>query len=221
MQERHVLKAEPRTIVGKNVKTLRRAGQTPGVIYGPVVEQPVNVTIEAKELERMYYRYGPTTLIDLRVGRKKYVVYMRKVDMNRLKRIPNHAEFFAPNLRVPITTSIAVLLIGESPNERGIVTHGREVVEVRGLPEELPSSIEVDISGLEEFDQAIYLRDVTLPEGIELLTDLDEMLVKLNAPSVTEEVEEEAEEAEEAAEAEAAAEGEEAEAESGEEESGE
>ncbi|HUG14930.1 MAG TPA: 50S ribosomal protein L25 [Thermomicrobiales bacterium] len=183
MAQRHSLDAHPRTILGKETKKLRRQGIVPGVIYGPVISDPISVSVDMKELGRMYYAFGSNLLIDLSLDSSHYTVYMRSVTIDRLKRQPLHAEFYAPNMFAAITASIPVHLIGEPDSVTGVVTPVRETIDVRGLPDALPPSLEVDISGLAEYDDAIYLREMTIPEGVELLTDADEMLVKLAAPA--------------------------------------
>lgn len=215
MAQRHTLEAQTRTIEGKETKRLRRKGIVPGVIYGPVVEDPISVSVDMKELDRMYHAFGSNLLIDVALDSSHYTVYMRHITMDRLKRQPLHAEFYAPNMMVSITASVPVHLHGEPGNASGVVTPVRETVDIRGLPDALPPSFDVDISSLEEYDDAIYLRELTIPEGVELLTDPEEMLVKLTAPArieVEEEVEVAAEEAEaeEEASVEAAAEGDQA-----------
>lgn len=205
MAQRHHLDAEARTIHGKDNRKLRRDGVVPGVIYGPVIDDPISVSVDMKELDRMYYAYGSNLLIDLKLDSEQFTVYMRRVTMDRLKRHPLHAEFYAPNMRTAITASIQVHLVGAPASDSGVVTPVRETVDIRGLPDALPPSIEVDISSLAEYDDAIYLREIETPEGVELLTDVEEMLVKLTAPARIEPTAEEIEAAE-AAEVDASAE---------------
>ncbi|MDQ3547971.1 MAG: 50S ribosomal protein L25 [Chloroflexota bacterium] len=203
MAERHTIQASVRTIHGKETKRLRKVGQLPGVVYGPIVSDPISVTVDTKELDRMYHAYGSNLLIDLSVDGGTYPVYMRTVTIDRLVRQPQHVEFYAPNMRIEMTASVPVMTVGEPENEGGLLTIARETVEIRGLPDALPSSFEVDVSVLAEIDQAIYVRDLTVPEGVEIITDGDEMLVKLSAPTLAIEADEEVsdEELEEAAEA--------------------
>ncbi|HCG28353.1 MAG TPA: hypothetical protein DEU95_01045, partial [Chloroflexi bacterium] len=98
------------------------------------------------------------------------------------RREPLHIEFFAPNLKVEINAAIPIVVVGQPANTDGVVTYGRETIEVRGLPANLPAVFEVDVTGFETIDQAIHLRDLTIPDGVEVLTDLEEMIVKLSAP---------------------------------------
>ena len=175
----------------QETKRLRREGQLPGVVYGPVVADPISVTVDMKELDRMYHAYGSNLLIDIAVDGGAYPVYMRTVTMDRLARQPQHVEFYAPNMRAEMTASVPVLTVGEPENEQGLLTLARETIDVRGLPDALPSSFEIDVSVLAEIDQAIYVKDLPAQEGVEILTDGEEMIVKLNAPTLQIEVEEE------------------------------
>jgi large subunit ribosomal protein L25 len=193
MAERHTIQASVRTIQGKETKRLRKEGQLPGVVYGPIVPDPISVTVDMKELDRMYHAYGSNLLVDLTVDGGTYPVYMRTVTMDRLVRLPQHVEFYAPNMRIVMNASVPIMLVGEPENTDGLLTQARETIDIRGLPDALPSSFEVDISVLAEIDQAIHVGDLTIPEGVELLTDPEEMIVKLNAPTLQAEVEEEAE----------------------------
>lgn len=204
MAERHTIQASIRTIQGKETKKLRREGHLPGVVYGPVVADPISVTVDMKELDRMYHAYGSNLLVDLKLDGSTYPVYMRTVTIDRLARHPQHVEFYAPNMRAVMTASVPVMIVGEPENTDGLLTVARETIEVRGLPDALPSSFEVDVTGLAEIDQAIHVSDLAAAEGVEILTDGEEMIVKLSAPTLQIEVEEEEvseEELEEAAEA--------------------
>lgn len=191
MAQRHSLTAEARDIIGKDTKKLRREGVTPGVIYGPIVAEPLSVSVNAKELDRIYTALGPNALINVEMDGGTHIVYMRHMQIDRIKRAPIHVEFFAPNMRVEITTNIPILIVGEPENMDLVLTRGREALDVRGLPEALPSTIEVDVSGLAELDQAIHLRDISVPAGVELLNDPEEMLAKLSAAVMEIEPEEE------------------------------
>jgi large subunit ribosomal protein L25 len=191
MAERHTIEASVRTITGKETKKLRRVGQLPGIVYGPVVTDPIPVTVDMKELDRMYYAYGPNLLIDVKVDGSTYPVYMREVTIDRLARHPLHVEFYAPNMRAVMTANVSVMIVGEPENTDGLLTVARETIDVRGLPDALPSVFEVDVTGLAEIDQAIYVKDLPTVDGVDILTDGEEMIVKLSAPTLQIEVEEE------------------------------
>jgi large subunit ribosomal protein L25 len=196
------LRAEPRTVVGKKVKALRREGLIPGVVYGPVVEGTVQVSVEQKEFLRIYKAIGLNSLMTLEWDGGSQPVFIREVQVDPVRWNPLHIDFFAPNLRVVITSHVPVTLGEPSGDLVGLVNQTVSDVQIRGLPADLPSHLTADISGLTEPGQHVLVGDLPLPEGIELVTPADEVLVTVLAPTVEEEVEtaEEAEAAEEAAE---------------------
>ena len=191
MPDRPTLPVSKRSVVGKKVKALRREGKVPAIIYGTVVEEPLAVTVDTRELDRMYHDYGNISLIDVTVEEgDDYTVYIRNVQAHPISRRPLHAEFFAPNLLVVMTTSIPVNMVGESPNFDGVVTQVRDTIEVEGLPTDIPGVVEVDVSELVEIDDSIYASEISLPETVTLMTDPEELLVRLMEVRVVEEEEE-------------------------------
>jgi large subunit ribosomal protein L25 len=212
MAQSFSLDATKRTMTGKRVRKLRVEGKVPGVVYGTVVEDPISITLEERDLVRTYQAIGGSTLMDLKLDGETYTVYIRNLHMNPIKRRPIHAEFFAPNLKVAMTAAVPIHLVGESQNEALVVMQTRDTIELRGLPMDLPGAFDIDISGLAEIDDSIFVRDLAVAEGVEIITDEDEMIVRLTEPRavVEEEEEVEGEEAAEGEEPEEGAEGEEA-----------
>jgi large subunit ribosomal protein L25 len=209
MPERPELTAEERTIIGKRVKVLRRQGLVPGVIYGTLVEEPISVSLDARELNRTYIDYGNISLVDVHLNGDTHTVYIRSIQPDPVTRAPLHAELFAPNLLVRMSASIPIIIIGQSPNLDGVITQLRDTVDVEGLPTDIPGAIEVDVTDLEEIDDTVWVGDLEMPENVALLTDEEEPIVRLMEVRI--EVEE-PEEGEEGLEGEEGDEGEEGEA---------
>lgn len=184
MAQPYSLEASHRTMTGKRVRKLRTQGLIPAVIYGTVVEKPINVTVAERDLMRTYQAIGGMTLLDVNLDGETHTVYLRNLHVDPIKRRPVHAEFFAPNLRVAMTAAVPVYLSGETQSDRLILTQARESVELRGLPTALPGVVEVDISGLAEVDDAVYVRDLTVADDVEILTDPDELIVRLSEPQL-------------------------------------
>ena len=69
----------------------------------------------------------------------------------------------------------------------GTLLHNIDRIKIRALPEKLPDSLEYSIESLVDFDTAIHLRDIPMPEGVTLLSDPDEVVAKVAAPHVIEE----------------------------------
>jgi large subunit ribosomal protein L25 len=204
-----VLRAEPRSVVGKKVNRLRREGRIPGVVYGPVVEGTIQVSVDRREFDKFYNRAGHSTLFTLEWDGATQPVFIREVQLEPVRHDPLHIDFFAPNLTKELIASVPVVLHHPNGNAEGILNHVHTEIQLRGLPTAMPHQIDADISGLLVVGDALRVADLALPEGIAAVTHEGDVIVSLVAQYVepVEEVEEEEVEAEEGAE-EAAAEGE-------------
>jgi large subunit ribosomal protein L25 len=191
------LSAEERTIAGKKVKNLRKQGLVPSVIYGPGLEDTVQVSVDEKIFSKFYQVHGHSTLLKLTSGGKNYQVLIRDVQVDPVRRNPIHVDFFAPNLTKETTASVHLMLINV-PDGPGIFTPVLSELNVSGLPREIPARLEVDCSVLQNEGDQLRVADLQIPAGITVLTSEDEVVATLT-PKVSQE-------AFEAAEAEAAGE---------------
>jgi large subunit ribosomal protein L25 len=211
------LEVSPRELVGKKSAILRREGLLPGIVYGYDVDQPLRVQVNRRDFERVYRRAGANSLIDLHVDSTRTIrVFVHEVARHPVSHQLVHVDFTAVNLTEPITADIALVLVGEAPatKEDGVVLQTLDTLHVRALPTHLPSSLDVDISGLTEIGQSLHVSDLTVPADVEVLTDPEATIVHVSAVQAVPEEEEaatEAAEAEAEETGEAAAEGEEAE----------
>ena len=60
-------------------------------------------------------------------------------------------------------------------------------LEVESLPMSMPAAFHLDVSGLDDFEKGVYLRDLTLDANVTAVTDLDEMIARVAPPRVEEE----------------------------------
>ncbi len=181
-QERIELAAEPRTVIGKQVNQLRRAGWVPAVMYGHDFD-PLSLQLPAHGLKRVLATVGGSRLLGIRIKGKDQpeMALVRDVQRDPIKGTLLHVDFYRVSMTEKLTTEVPLTLVGESPvvaRKEGLLLHGISAVEVRCLPADLVETIGVDISGL-EMNQAIYVRDLAVPAGIEVLTDPDEMIVRV------------------------------------------
>ena len=200
------LSASLRETKGKKSRGLHREGRLPAVVYGQQ-SSATSLELDLKEFQTVYARAGKTHLVDLATdGGRPVKVLVREVQTHPRRQGPVHVDFYRVNLRDKLQADVPIVLVGESPAVKrgdGDVLFTLHQVRVECLPADIPESFEVDISGLEELDQTIRLSEVTVPEGVTVLTDTEEMVVKVAAKKAAMEVaaEEEAAAAEAAAEA--------------------
>lgn len=198
------LEAVKREIVGKKVRVLRKEGLVPVGVYGKDVKS-VALSVNAKEFEKVYDKVGETGLVDLKFDNKTLPVLVKNVQIHPVNRKIIHAELHAVKLTEKIKAKVPVELVGESPavqNNVGVLLQTLQEIEVEALPTELPEKIEVDVSALSDIGQQVTVSELKIPKGVEVLTDGEELVVKV-ASAVSEETVKElaAEEAAKAAEA--------------------
>jgi large subunit ribosomal protein L25 len=212
------LKVAPRDVLGKKVKALRRQGVTPANIYGShVASQSIQVVTE--ELRHVIKTAGRNDIVYLRLdGDDPRPTFIRDVQQNPVTDAILHVDFLQISLREKVKADVPIHLVGLAPavdTFGGILMHGLDHVSVEALPTEVPSFIEVDVTSLVEINAALHVSDVPVPEGVTILTDVEQVIAKVAPPAVEPEPEvaeegeavEGEEGAEEGAEGEAPAEG--------------
>ncbi len=187
----HPLKAETRTIVGRKISSLRKQGILPANVYGKGINSE-SVQVNLSEFKKVYKEVGETGLVELDLGSDKKPVLVNNIQANPVTGEPIHADFFQVNLKEKVTAAVPVELTGEAPSEKlgvGTAVSYVKEVEVEALPGDLPESFIVDISELAEVDQAIYVKDLKYDkEKIEIKSDVEQIVVKVEPPQKEEEL---------------------------------
>lgn len=187
------LEATKRELLGKKVKSLRRQGIVPAHVYGNSVDS-LALQIEAKALQKVLSLAGETGVIHLKVAGAKQprMVLMRQVQRDPVSGEWLHVDFYQVKMTEKIKAEVPLVFTGEPPavkSKGAIPLHSLNTLHVEALPGNLPRSIEVDLSRLEEVDQAIFAKDISLPENVTLVTDPEQMVVKVAGARREEEVE--------------------------------
>ena len=182
------LSARTRDRVGKgSARAARRAGLIPAVIYGDKKE-PVSVTLNERALTRQLHQSGFfSTLIDLDIDGKKHRVLARDVQVHPVTDRPEHVDFLRISASSTITVEVPVEFVNEDkcPGLKvgGVLNIVRHDVEISCRPDQMPSSLILDLSGWNVGD-SIHISAVTLPEGASpTITDRDFTVATIAAPS--------------------------------------
>lgn len=172
MSERQIIAAAPRTVIGKQVKQLRRDGFIPAVIYGQ--SEPEHIQLENLPLRRVLRQASTTHLIDIDLEGKVRTVLARAIQTHVTRGDLVHIDFYEVNMRETITSDVELILVGKSiPASEGdgsdtLLLHE---VEIECLPGDLVAEIEVDASQIADADTVIYVKDLQAPSGVTILTD--------------------------------------------------
>jgi large subunit ribosomal protein L25 len=186
------LVAAKRTSLGKKNQALREKGLVPAVIYGREVKsEPIEVP--AKEMERIYTQAGGNKIIALKVGAGRVRnVLIHEVQLGGVRGELRHIDFYVVRMDEEITTEIPLHFTGESTavyQQEGTLVKQIESVEVTCLPGDLPESLEVDISVLDDFEKVVTLADLDIPKNVTLTEeDLSLTVAKVEPPRSDEEM---------------------------------
>jgi large subunit ribosomal protein L25 len=169
-------------------RRVRTQGGVPAILYGSGLE-PVPLAIDRLSLERAL-RTGANTLIDLK-GLKDFkgkLVLIKEVQRDPVSQRLIHCDVYAVDAKKKLHISVPVYFVGKPSGvekQGGILETLALEVEVTCLPFSIPDRISVDVSDLEIGD-TVHLRDLTLPEGVEAVTDESLALAHVSAPRVEE-----------------------------------
>jgi large subunit ribosomal protein L25 len=192
--EKAVIQADKRTVVGKQVRALRREGKLPAVIYGYGID-PISIALDAHSASRILAKASSSTLVTIELAGEQYPTLVREKQLDFIRNTLIHVDFMAVSMTEKITASVGVHLEGASPAVKeysAILVTGLTELEVECLANDLPERFVVDVSGLVDIGDGVYVRDIPAPANVEILSDPDEMIVVATAQAA-EEVEEEEE----------------------------
>jgi large subunit ribosomal protein L25 len=185
-------------------RRLRRQGLIPGILYGR--SEPVAISVGERDLRAaLTTSAGSHAVLDVTVdGGSAHSAILKEYQRDKVRGTITHVDFLEVRLDQPIQTTVAVHLVGDSigVREGGVLTQVTTEVGIEALPLEVPQGLEADVSVLGVGD-SLRLSQVTVPEGVRLLDDPEEIVIASVQLAREEPVEEAEEGAEEAAEGEA------------------
>jgi large subunit ribosomal protein L25 len=205
--EKLVLPVEQRQSRGKGAaRSLRRQGLIPGIIYGPKRE-PAMIKVDPKRLRAVLDAAGAEN-VPFRIsldGGPPLTVMLKELQGEPLSGALLHADFWELTKGKKVQVEVAIHVTGTAPGTEkgGILQQVLRQLSVECLPENIPESVEIDVSSL-DMGHSLHVKDVKLAGHLKPLADPEQTVVTCAHPTVVKE-EAPAEEAVEAEEAEAGA----------------
>jgi large subunit ribosomal protein L25 len=169
MAKKTTLKAAPRLRTGSGrLNQMRREGWLPSVIYGRSTEN-INLKVDAKTFsDLLAHSSSENILVNLDIeGQGTRLAFLQAVQHDPLSGEVLHVDFRSIDEKTPITAHIPTHLNGESVGVKagGLVEQYVHALEITCLPNDLPETIEVDISHL-EVGASLHIGDIKLPAGV-------------------------------------------------------
>ncbi len=178
-----------REILGKKTKSPRKTGLLPAILYGPKIKN-IPLKVDFKEFEKVYQGAGESSLIQLQVDGKKFLVLIHSVEIDAISQKPIHIDFYQPKLDEEITATVPLIFEGMAPVVKelgGTLVKNIYELEVKALPQNLPHEIKVDISKLKAFEDNILIKDLIVSKEVKILKAPDEMVAFISEPEKIEE----------------------------------
>jgi len=179
---RFQLSSKTRTDLRKSVtKALRREGGIPATVYGRGEESRAVSVLTEEFTQILRTPGGRLSLIDLKVdgkSSKAHPVLIQEIQRDPITNRVLHVDFHRVSMNEPVHASVPITVIGEAPGikQGGILEQVTSELEIKALPDHIPTHINVDVSGL-EVGQAVHVSELTIPEDAEVLGPLPENVV--------------------------------------------
>jgi large subunit ribosomal protein L25 len=182
----HDLNVVVREEKGKSVsRRLRYAGRLPAVVYGRN-EEPVKLSVDAKELRDFLARHGSRGLFSLNTedGTKTPAI-IKALQRHPFKNHVQTIDFLRVSLSEKVNAVVPIVLEGEPVGVKvdgGILVQSMHQIEISALPQDLPEAIHADVSHLEFNGAPLLIKEIKLPAGITAISDGEEDVAVVNAP---------------------------------------
>ena len=189
------LELQPRTVFGKKVKQLRQKGYTPVHLYGSGIGASSH-QIETQILGQVIPEVGTNIPVTVKVtgDETDHVCFIREIQRHPVSEELLHVDFLRVDVTKSIQSRVPINLIGEPPavqNLGGTLIHAQQFLIVESLPLDVPGSVELDISDLDTFEKAVYIRDIAVGDNVTITADPNQMVARVVEPRI--EIEEEVE----------------------------
>ncbi|MBA4394796.1 MAG: 50S ribosomal protein L25 [Desulfobacca sp.] len=169
-------------------RALRRAGNIPAIFYGPDSETTA-ISVARVPLEKILKKQtSENTLYQLTIKGKDQemvkTVMLKDLQKRPLDREILHADFLEVSLTKKIDVTVSLRVVGKAPGveKGGILQEVSRELEIRCLPTQIPNYLEVDVSTLLDIGDVIHVQDLTLPEGVQVLSDAHLTLITVVPP---------------------------------------
>jgi len=193
------LPATRRTHLGtKHTRRIRQRGQIPAIIYGHQ-QAPVAIALDAHEVENLLHHHSRVIGVDLENKSDQYLI--KAVQYDHLDTTPIHMDLVRVNLDEKVEVEVEVVLrgIAAGTHDGGMLLQPVNTVRVACVVTAIPEDIRISVAEL-GLGQAVYVKDLHVPDGVEVLNDPSEMIAICREPAVEVEAESAEEEVAEGAE---------------------
>ncbi|MDD2766743.1 MAG: 50S ribosomal protein L25 [Candidatus Moranbacteria bacterium] len=186
------LQVKSREEASKDLYTMRKQGSIPAVMYGHGTT-PEMFWVNYIDFSKLYTKAGESSIVEIipEKGKKSNVI-IQDVQLDPLSSRFSHIDLFQVRMDEKLETHVPLEFIGEAPAVRemgGMLLKPVEELLISCLPKDLPHTLSVDLSSLKTFEDHIQVKDMKIPVGVEVLTEMDTTVALVEAPRTEAELE--------------------------------
>lgn len=179
--------AEPRTEFGKGgARRTRRAGKLPAVLYGHGTD-PRHLSLPSREFEHALRTDGANVLLDLQLAEGSELALPKSIQRDPVRGAIEHVDLILVRRGERITVEIVVQIVGEVV-AGGLLDQSLTTLSVTAEATNIPSGVEVSVEGL-EIGQSVHAGQITLPAGVEIAGDSEQVVIHIVPAPTAEELE--------------------------------
>ena len=181
--------AETRTEFGKGAaRRTRRAGKIPAVLYGHGTA-PQHLSLPSLEFARVVREQGRNAVLTLNIGGHPQLALTKTVVTHPIRPYIEHVDLLLVQRGEKVTVEVPILVTGEAAAGT-LVTQELNTIELEADALNIPEHIEVSVEGVGPGSQ-ILAGSLSLPEGSELKTEPEALVVHVLASPTEAELESE------------------------------
>lgn len=187
----YAISAQKREQTGKRTAEEQAGERIPAVVYGQGVSNQ-SISVGRSDFLRVYRDAGSSALIEVSLdGGAPVKTLIKDVQVHPLTMNPIHIDFYQVRMDKEIEAVVPLNFVGESKavkTDGGTLVKSMDELEIRCLPGNLPSEIEIDLSVLNTFDDAITIASLKLPAGVKVLNDAELTIATVARPLTEDEL---------------------------------
>lgn len=170
---------------------VRQSGMIPVVLYGSGKDN-LHLSVSASDFIKVFRQTGYNTIIELDIdGKNKENILIYEVTRNPITDNFQHVDMMRVDMTKEVTAAVPLVFVGVSKAVKdlgGILVENMDELQITCLPANLPKEYNVDVSSLNTFDDAIYVRDLEIGEGLKIEDDETRVVVTVIPPRSDEEL---------------------------------
>lgn len=171
-----------------DLSTLRQSGEIPAVVYGNH-NGSTAISVNNAELQRTIKEIGRNGIISLNLEGTKYQVMLSDYQKDPLKNAIFHADFLIVDMSAELQAQVRINLVGTSKGVKdgGVLQQSLHEVTVTARPDDLPESIDVDVTEL-QVGETIYISDIQNKQNVTIDNSGEEVVASVLPPRQEEEI---------------------------------